>query len=128
MGKCGGGRTGQAGRDHRGAVRCRLLTERARHAVHGAEGPAAVQRRRLDLHDRLERVAPGLPRLECVRGEQGRAARLRTGVGIRAEGQEDPGERADPRPGRLADDGGGDVGGDEGGVRVRDPTGRDGPP
>ena len=45
-----------------------------------------------------------------------------------AEGQEDPGERADPWPGRLADDGGGDVRGDEGGVRVSDPAARDGSP
>src|ERR1700722_3564311 len=76
----------------------------------------------------VQRVAPGLPRLECVRREQGRAARLRTSVGVRAEGQEHPGERADPRPGRHADDDGGDGRGDEGAVRVRDPAARDGPP
>ena len=52
--------------------------------------------------------AQGLPELEGVRGKQGRATRLRTGVGGRVEGQEDPGQRADPRPGRLADVGGGD--------------------
>jgi len=40
----------------------------------------AVQRWRLDLHDRVERFASGLPQLECVCSEQGRAARLRTGV------------------------------------------------
>jgi NAD(P)-dependent dehydrogenase (short-subunit alcohol dehydrogenase family) len=53
---------------------------------------------------------------------------LRTGVGVRAERQEDPGERADPRPGRHADSGVGDGRGDEGAVRVRDPAPRDGPP
>ena len=105
VGKCRGGRAGQARRDHRGAVRCRFLGERARHAVHGPEGAAAVQRRRLDLHDRVKRLASRLPQLERVRSEQGRAARLRTGVGVRAERQEDPGERADPRPGRHGDDG-----------------------
>jgi NAD(P)-dependent dehydrogenase (short-subunit alcohol dehydrogenase family) len=49
-------------------------------------------------------------------------------VGVRVEGQEDPGERADPRPGRHADAGRGDGRGDEGAVRVRDPAARDGPP
>ena len=57
--------------------RC-LLTERPRHPVHGPIGPAADQRWRLDLHDRVERLAPGLPRLERVRSQQGRAYRLRT--------------------------------------------------
>lgn len=37
-------------------------------------------------------------------------------LGGRAEGQEDPGERADPGPGLLADDGDGDEHGDEGAV------------
>src|ERR1700690_2181618 len=62
VGKCRDGWAAQAPRDHRGAFRCRLRAERARHAVHGAEGAAAVQRRRLDLHDRVERLAKGLPR------------------------------------------------------------------
>ncbi len=123
----GTGAQGQARRDHRGGLRCRLRAERARHAVHGSEGAAAVQRRRLDLHDRVERLAAGLPQLERVRGKQGRTARLRTGVGVGVEGQEDPGERADPRPGRLTDVGGGDGRRDEGAVRVRDPAARDGP-
>src|SRR3954451_15640696 len=89
---------------------------------------AAVQRRRLDLHDRVERFAPGLPQLERVRSEQGGAARLRTGVGVRAEGQEDPGERADARPGRHTGSGEGDGRADEGTVRIRDPAEKDGPP
>jgi predicted dinucleotide-binding enzyme len=38
--------------------------------------------------------------VECVCGEQGRAARLRPRVVVRVEGQADPGERADARPGR----------------------------
>ena len=42
--------------------------------------------------------------------------------------QEDPGERADPRPGRNADDGGSDDRRDQGAVRVPDPAGGDGPP
>jgi NAD(P)-dependent dehydrogenase (short-subunit alcohol dehydrogenase family) len=50
------------------------------------KGAAAVQRWRLDLHDRVKRIAAGLPQLECVRGKQGRAARLRTRVGIGVEG------------------------------------------
>src|SRR3954451_10402902 len=103
MGKRWDGPAEQARRDHRGAVRCGLFTERARNAFHGSEGAAAVQRWRLDLHDRLERIAAWLPQLECVRSQQGGTARLRTGMGLRVEGQEDPGERADPRPGRLAD-------------------------
>ena len=70
----------------------------------------------------------GYPNWSVYAAKQGRAARLRTGVGVRAEGQEDPGERADPRPGRHADAGGGDGRGDEGAVRVRDPAARDGPP
>ncbi|MEK8226743.1 SDR family NAD(P)-dependent oxidoreductase [Oerskovia sp. M15] len=37
------------------------FAQRARHAVHGPEGAAAVQRWRLDLHDRVERLAPGYP-------------------------------------------------------------------
>jgi enoyl-[acyl-carrier-protein] reductase (NADH) len=45
-----------------------------------------------------------------------------------AERQEDPGERADPRPGRHTAYGGSDELGDEGGVRIRDPAARDGPP
>jgi len=75
----------RARRDHRGAVRRRLLAERARHAVHGPKGAAPVQRWRLDLHDRVERFAQGIPQLECVRGEQGRTVRLRTSVGVRTE-------------------------------------------
>ena len=70
----------------------------------------------------------GYPEWECVRSEQGRVAGLRPGVGVRVEGPEDPGERADSRPGRLADDGGGDGRADEIAVRVRDPATGDGPP
>ena len=105
-----GGRAEQARRDHRGALRCRLLAERARHAVHGPEGAAAVQRRRLDLHDRVERLAQGLPQLERVRSEQGRAARLRTGVGVRAAGPEirvnvlTPGQVATPMMEEVMDE------------------------
>jgi len=43
-----------------------------RHALHGAEGVATVQRRRLDLHDRVNRFGQGLPFLHRVCGEQGR--------------------------------------------------------
>jgi len=47
----GGGR--QTGRDYRAALRCRLRPESARHAVYDSEGVAAVQRWRIDLHDRV---------------------------------------------------------------------------
>jgi NAD(P)-dependent dehydrogenase (short-subunit alcohol dehydrogenase family) len=54
--------------------------------------------------------------LDCVCGEQGRTARLRPRVVVRVEGQEDPGQRADPGPGRHADARAGVRRGDEGAV------------
>ena len=44
----------------------------------------------------------GYPGRSVVRRQQGRPARLRAGLGLRAEGQEDPGQRADPRLRRHA--------------------------
>ena len=48
--------TGEAvptGRNYRAALRCGLRPECARHAVCGSESVAAVQRWRIDLHDRV---------------------------------------------------------------------------
>ena len=47
------GRSRQTGRDYRAALRCGLRPECARNAVCGSEGVAAVQRWRIDLHDRV---------------------------------------------------------------------------
>ena len=55
--------------------RC-VLAQRPRHPVHRAEGPAADQRRRLDLHDRIQRLTRRLPRLEPLRRKQSRPAGL----------------------------------------------------
>lgn len=63
--------------DHRGTVRRDLPGQQPRDAFRGAEGVAALQRRRFDHHDRLERVDQRLARMERLRGEQGRAARVR---------------------------------------------------
>ena len=60
----------------------------------------------------------GYPGWMCVCGEQGRPAGLRPRVAGRAEGQADPGERADPRPGRHGEAGGGVRRGDEAGLRI----------
>jgi NAD(P)-dependent dehydrogenase (short-subunit alcohol dehydrogenase family) len=49
----GHGRSRPTGRDYRAAFRRDLRPEYARHAVYGPEGAAAVQRRRIDLHDRV---------------------------------------------------------------------------
>ena len=48
-------------RGDRGAFRQDLRPERPRHALHGAEGPAAGRRRRIDHHERLDRQREGLP-------------------------------------------------------------------
>jgi NAD(P)-dependent dehydrogenase (short-subunit alcohol dehydrogenase family) len=54
--------------------------------------------------------------LECLCGEQGCSACVRPSVVVRVEGQEDPGQRADPRPGRHAHTGAVVRRGDEGAV------------
>jgi NADP-dependent 3-hydroxy acid dehydrogenase YdfG len=71
--------------------------ERVGRNVTGAQGDCA------NLAD-LERL------FDTVKQEKGTldvlwaSAGLRTGVGVRAEGPQDSGERADARPGRLVDD------------------------
>ena len=45
----GTGEERKLGEIHRPALRCHFRAERARHALHGAEGIATVQRRWLDL-------------------------------------------------------------------------------
>jgi NAD(P)-dependent dehydrogenase (short-subunit alcohol dehydrogenase family) len=62
----------------------------------GPEGTATVQRRRLDLHDRVDRFGQGLSLLECLRREQGCTACVRPRVVVRVDGPQDPGQRADP--------------------------------
>jgi len=68
----------------RGAVRRRLLAERARHAVHGPKG-AALFNDGGSIFMTGRTLRSGIPQLECVRGEQGRTVRLRTSVGVRTE-------------------------------------------
>ena len=64
----------------------------------GSKGVAAVQRRRIDLHDRVSGFAQRFSWLQRVCGEQGGVARIRARVAQRTEGQEYPGERAAPGP------------------------------
>jgi NAD(P)-dependent dehydrogenase (short-subunit alcohol dehydrogenase family) len=61
-----------------------------------------------------------------VCGEQGSIALLRTHVAQRTEGQEDPGERAEPGADRHTDAGRSSHQGGEGDVRIPDPAGNDG--
>src|ERR1019366_913767 len=119
----GRGRT--TGRDYRAALRCGLRPEYARNAVYGSEGVAAVQRWRIDHHDRISCFSEGFSWFRRVCGEQGSIALIRTHVAQRTEGQAYPGERAEPGAGRH-------TGfpttrqGDEGDVRIPDPAGKDG--
>jgi NAD(P)-dependent dehydrogenase (short-subunit alcohol dehydrogenase family) len=61
-----------------------------------------------------------------VCGEQGGAARIRTRVAQRTQGQEYPGERAAPRADRHTDAGPSSHRGGEADVRIPDPAGKDG--
>src|SRR5205807_8180309 len=111
---------------YRAAFRCDLRPECARHAVYGSEGVAAVQRWRIDLHDRVSCFDQRFSWLQRVRGEQGDVARIRTRLAQRTEGQEYPGERAAPGADRHTDAGSGSHRGSEADVRIPDPAGKDG--
>src|ERR1700677_1009471 len=88
---------------YRAAFRCDLRPEYARHAVHGSEGVATFQRRRIDLHDRVSCFGERFSWLQRVCGEQGDVTLIRTHVAQRTEGQEYPGERAEPGADRHTD-------------------------
>src|SRR5690606_31093764 len=90
------GRSRSTGRNYRAAFRCGLQPECARYTVYGSEGVAAVQRWRIDLHDRVRCFGERFSWLQRVCGEQGDVARIRTRVAQRAEGQEYPGECSAP--------------------------------
>ena len=120
------GRSRPTGRDYRAALRCGLRPEYARHAVYGSEGVAAVQRWRIDLHDRVSCFGERFSWFRRVCGEQGGVALIRTHVAQRTEGQEYPGERAGPGADRHTDAGPGSHRGGEGDVRIPDPAGKDG--
>ena len=122
----GSGRSRQTGRDYRAALRCGLRPECARHAVYGSEGVAAVQRWRIDLHDRVKCFGERFSWFRRVCGEQGGVALIRTHVAQRTEGQKHPGERAGPGPGGHTDSGASSHQGGEGDVRIADPAGKDG--
>ena len=97
----------------------------ARNAVYGSEGVAAVQRWRIDHHDRVRCFGERFSWFRRVCGEQGGIALIRTHLAQRTEGQAYPGERAQPGAGRH-------TGfpttrqGDEGDVRIPDPARKDG--
>src|SRR5207237_3800923 len=110
---------------YRAEVRYRLQPECARHAVHCSEGIAAVQRWRIDLHDRVSCFDQRFSWLQRVCGEQGDAARIRTRVAQRTQGQEYPGERAAPRADRHTDAGPSSHRGGEADVRIPDHAGKD---
>jgi len=100
--------TGEAvklGRDYRAALRCGLRPECARHAVYDSEGVAAVQRWRINLHDRVNCFGQRVSWFQRVCGEQGGVALIRARVAQRTEGPEYPGERAEPRADRHTDSG-----------------------
>ena len=77
----GKGEAAAAGPDHRGALRCGLRPECARHAVYGSEGVAAVQRWRIDHHDRVQCFGERFSWFRRVCREQVGVALLRTHVG-----------------------------------------------
>src|SRR5450432_1352109 len=114
------------GRNYRAAFRCDLRPEYARHALYGSEGVAAVQRWRIDLDDRVSCFGERFSWFRRVCGEQGGIALIRTHVAQRTEGQEYPGERAEPGAGRHADAGPSPHRGGEADVRNPDPAGKDG--
>ena len=122
----GKGEAATTGRDYRAALRCGLRPECARNAVYGSEGVAAVQRWRIDHHDRISCFGEGFSWFRRVCGEQGGIALIRTHVAQRTEGQEYPGERAGPGADRHTDAGRSSHQGGEGDVRVPDPAGKDG--
>ena len=122
----GTGEAVQTGRDYRAALRCGLRPEYARHAVCGSEGVAAVQRWRIDLHDRVSCFGERFSWLRRVFGEQGGVALIRTHLAQRTEGQEYPGERAEPGADRHTDAGPSSQRGGEADVRIPDPAGKDG--
>src|SRR5439155_15430881 len=113
-------------RDYRAAFRYGLQPECARHAVYGSEGVAAVQRWRIDLHDRVSCFDQRFSWLQRLCGEQGDVARIRTRLAQRTEGQEYPGERAAPGADRHTDAGPSPHRGGEADVRIPDPAGKDG--
>ncbi len=98
----------------------------ARNAVYGSEGVAAVRRWRILLHDRVSCFGERFSWFRCVFGEQGGIALIRTHVAQRTEGQEYPGERAEPGTDRHTDAGPSSHRGGEADVRIRDPAGKDG--
>src|SRR5580658_804464 len=95
-------------------------------AVCGSEGVAAFQRRRIDLHDRVSCFGEGFSWFRRVFGEQGGVAVIRAHVAQRTEGQEYPGERAEPGAYRHTDAGPSSRRGREADVRIPDPAGKDG--
>src|SRR6202041_2939632 len=97
----------------------------ARHSVYGSEGVAAVQRFRIDHHDRVSCFSERFSWFRRVCSEQGGIALIRTHVAQRTEGQAYPGERAEPRAGRHTGFPATRQGG-EGDVRIPDPAGKDG--
>lgn len=115
-------------RDYRRALRRSLRSEHARSALHGAKGVAAVQRWRLDHHERVDSGGQGLSHFRCLFGEQGCAALIRPHVAERAKGQEDQGKRAESGAGPNTDSGAVVRRRDDKAVRILDPAGKDGPP
>ena len=116
------------GRDYRAALRCDLRPEYARNVVYGSEGVAAVQRWRIDHHDRIRCFGEGFSWFRRICGEQGSIALLCTHVAQRTEGQEYPRERAGPGADRHTDAGRSSHQGGEGDVRIPDPRGKMGQP
>src|SRR6202035_1853189 len=98
----------------------------ARHAVYSPEGVAAVQRWRIDHHDRVRCFGERLSWLRRVCGEESGVALIRTHVSQRTEGQAYPGERAEPGADRHTDAGPSSHRGGEADVRIPDPAGKDG--
>jgi hypothetical protein len=72
---------------------------------YGSEGVAAVQRWRIDLHDRVNCFGERFSWFQRICGEQGGSALIRKRVAQRTEGQEYPGERPEPGTDRHTDSG-----------------------
>src|SRR6185436_15316864 len=81
---------------------------------------------RIHLHDRVSCFGERFSWLRRVFGEQGGVALIRTHLAQRTEGQEYPGERAEPGADRHTDAGPGSHRGGEADVRIPDPAGKDG--
>jgi hypothetical protein len=75
--KCRRWRVCRVGRDYRGTLRQALQHQREGCAVHGAEGAAAVSRRRLDHPERIDRSLEGHASVQHLQCDQGRCAELR---------------------------------------------------